>query len=102
MLGSSCQGLELREGRWRCRCGMYVREKQREMKFAILDNGKWKSGGILKFGIFRTSYVRQRSSGDNARQWLWRFGGESDERVEIEKNFDFQKKENACCFNGGL
>ena len=67
MLGSGCQGLELREGRLRCRCGMVVREKQREMRFAILENGKWKSGGIVKFGIFETVYVQQHSSDDDAR-----------------------------------
>ena len=39
---------------------MLVREKQREMRFAILENGKWKSGGIMKFGIFD----------NNARQWV--------------------------------
>ena len=69
MLGSGCQGLELREGRWRCRCGMVVREKQREMRFAILENGKRKSGGIVKFGIFETIYVQQCSSINDARQW---------------------------------
>ena len=35
------------------------REREREMRFAILENGKWKSGGIVKFGIFKTGYVRQ-------------------------------------------
>ena len=69
MLGSGCQGLELREGRCRCWCGMVVREKQREMRFAILENWKWKSGGIVKFDIFKTTYVRQCSSNDDARQW---------------------------------
>ena len=48
---------------------MVVREKQREMRFAILENGKRKSGGIVKFGIFKTAYVRQCSSGDDAWQW---------------------------------
>ena len=47
---------------------MVVREKYRVMRFAILENGKWKSGGILKFGIFEIVYVRQRSSNDDARQ----------------------------------
>ena len=46
---------------------MVVQEKQREMRFAILENGKWKSGGIVKFGIFKTVYVQQHSSGDDAR-----------------------------------
>ena len=35
----------------------YGGEREREMRFAILENGKWKSGGIVKFGIFRTGYV---------------------------------------------
>ena len=48
---------------------MAMREKQREMRFAILENGKWKNDGIVKFGIFETIYFRQRSSGDDARQW---------------------------------
>ena len=74
MLGSGCQGLELREGRWRYWCGMVVRDKQREMRFAILENGKWKSGRIVKFGIFETVYVRQRSSGDDVRQWAMAMG----------------------------
>ena len=47
---------------------MVVQEKQREMRFATLENGKQKSGGIVKFGIFETVYFRQRSSGDDARQ----------------------------------
>ena len=74
MLGSGCQGLELREGRWRCWCGMVVRDKQREMRFAILENGLWKSGRIVKFGFFETVYVRQRSSCDDARQWAMAMG----------------------------
>ena len=37
---------------------MLVREKQRDMRFAILENGKWKSGRIMKFGIFETVYFR--------------------------------------------
>ena len=48
---------------------MLVREKQRDMRFAILENGKWKSGGIVKFGIFQIAYVRQCSSDNDARQW---------------------------------
>ena len=49
---------------------MLVREKQRDMRFAILENGKWKSGGIMKFGIFETVYFRQHSSDNDARQWV--------------------------------
>ena len=48
---------------------MVVREKQREMRFAILENGKWKSGGIVKFGIFQIAYVWQSSSNNDAQQW---------------------------------
>ena len=48
----------------------YEREREREMRFAILENGKWKSGGIVKFGIFGTGYVWQRSSDNHARQWV--------------------------------
>ena len=53
---------------------MVVRDKQREMRFAILENGKWKSGRIVKFGIFETVYVRQCSSGDDVRQWAMAMG----------------------------
>ena len=49
---------------------MLVREKQREMRFAILENRKWKSGGIMKFGIFETVYFWQCSFDNDARQWV--------------------------------
>ena len=61
---------------------MVVRDKQREMRFAILENGKWKSGRIVKFGIFETVYVRQRSSGDDVRQWAMAMGVQKRERQE--------------------
>ena len=79
---------------------MVVREKQREMRFAILENGEWKSGGIVKFGIFETVYVQQHSSGDDARQWAATMEVWKREQRQRE-NFDFQKK-GKCCFDGGL
>ena len=50
------------------------------MRFAILENGKWKSGRIVKFGIFEIVYVRQHSSGDDVRQWVVAMEGWKRER----------------------
>ena len=40
MLGSDYQGLELREERWKCQCGMVERERERE-RDEICYFGEW-------------------------------------------------------------
>ena len=42
-----------------------------------------------KADLFGIDYVRQRSSDNDARQWLWRFGGERAmrEKAEMKRKF---------------
>ena len=48
----------------------------------------------IKADLFGIDYVQQRSSGNDARQWLWRFGGEGAvrEKAEMKRKFWFSKK----------
>ena len=71
MLGSDCQGLELRERRWsHGGAGVlwWCREKRREKEMKIfLFCEKEKS---------KRERVFENFSGGDARQWLWSFGVE--------------------------